>query len=202
MKRRSCIGFAGIFIFVMMLAAQLGLCAEERVAVVDMEYLLRQFHKSKSAEVEIERQKKEFVAEIERMQVKLRELEGLFRAAREATREKGLTDSVLQAKLKSAEQTLMDVKESEKRIQLFAQRGKSELLAQSERMRKTLVDQIREAVQTYAKEKGLLVVIDSSGGRQRGGSAIVYRAASVDISADVIGRLNRDNDARKKGGKR
>ena len=76
------------------------------------------------------------------------------------------------------------------------------MLAQSERMRKTLVDEIREAVQTYAKEKGLLVVINSSGGRQRGGSGIVYRAASVDISADVIGRLNRDNDARKKGGKR
>lgn len=177
-----------------------GLCGEARVAVVNMERVLQEFRKTRGAEAEIERQKQEFVAEMERMKAKLRELEDLFEAAREETHNKTLSEDALEKKLAAAEKKLVDVKEYEQRMHMLAQQRKRELIGQSERMRRVLMDEMRRAVQGYAKEKGLLVVIDLRAGVPGGGARIVYHDETVDITDEVISRLNKEKGG-KKGGK-
>lgn len=183
-----------------LLGAQAAFCGDSAVGVVDMDYALRQFHKSKAAEREMERQKQEVVAEIELMRTRLLELEGLFRSARDETKLEGLGGEEIKKRLEIAEQRLMDVKEYEQRIQKFAREKKSDLVAHSERMRQALLGEIRDVVHAHAREKGLSVVLDSSVGMQRSSSGIVYREASTDITADVIRILNKGKDGTRKGG--
>jgi Skp family chaperone for outer membrane proteins len=171
--------------------------APARIAVIDMESVLKAYHKTAKAEAEIDRQKTEYKAELGRMRKHQDELDGQFEAARAAAREAGLDDKTMQERLAASEDKLMQVKEYEHQVMDYAEKGKKQLQDQSMRIRNQLRGEIRECVKKLAGKQGYALVLDISYGVSEWGSYVVFTDETIDISKQVLELLNAEEPAKK-----
>ena len=174
------------------LAAGSGWCAGDKYAVIDFERAMKEYHKTKPAEAEIERQKAEYKAEIEKMAGKLEALNQAFETAREETRNRALNEEALKDKLDAAEKKQMEVREYEMEMRKFADTEKKRMMENALRMRKQFSDDIIAVVRKYATDKGITLVVDSSTAIQELRAAVIYRDDGIDITSTVIKTLNGD----------
>jgi outer membrane protein len=174
-----------------------GTIAASDIAVVDRQRALQEYHKTARANAEIGRQKTELKAEITRMRETFKVLETKFEAAREASHNKALSDDALEKKLQEAEKALMALKEHEHDVVRVSQEGQKALIDQSMRITKRFMDEINDAIRKYAKRKGLLLVVDSSGALADKRELVIFYDEAIDITDEVIWNLNKGTDTSK-----
>ena len=167
-----------------------GWCAGDKFAVIDFERVLKEYHKTKPAEMEIEKQKADFKLEIERRLKTLDQMEQEYESAQEAARNKALNEAAMKTKLADAEKRLVELKEYQQDLKRFSDDEKKRIIQESMRMRRRFSTEIQEAVQKYSVEKGLLMVVDSSSSIEDLRGAVIYRVDSIDITAAIIKALN------------
>jgi Skp family chaperone for outer membrane proteins len=63
---------------------------------------------------------------------------------------------------------------------------------QGRRMRKRIVDEIKEKVADFAKSQNFLSVIDTSGQSLNGVQLVLYTDSKADITGDLIAMLNKE----------
>lgn len=169
------------------------LAGSQRVAVVDMERIMREYRNTLSAQQEIERQQAEILAELEKIKVTIASLERDFEAARENARQKGLVKEEAEARLKTAEEKLLLVKEQEILLDTTRKQRSKDLMDRGLQMRRHFRDEIQKAVSDYAGKKGIDLVLDSSQGLQEWRSTVMHAGSELDISAEIIKILNSDS---------
>ena len=196
MTRRGCITMVLVGLFSLGGAVP-AWSAPARIAVIDMESVLKAYHKTAKAEAEINRQKTEYKAELGRMKKHQDELDGQFEAARAAAKETGLDDKTVQERLAASEDKLMQVKEYERQVMDYAEKGKKQLQDQSMRIRNQLKGEIRECVKKVAAKQDYTLVLDISYGVSEWGSYVVLSDETIDISKRVIELLNAEEPAKK-----
>ena len=174
---------------VCLLAAQSGLCGE-KFASMDLEKVLKEYNKTKPAEIEIDRQKTDFKAEIEQMSKRLEELVSKYEIARKEAQNKALNDEALKAKLEQAEKKQIAVKEYEMEIRKAIESGKKRIFEETLRIRNQFTGDILAVVRKYADDKGIQMVVDSSSPIPELRGAVIYRDDSVDITSAIIRILN------------
>ena len=62
---------------------------------------------------------------------------------------------------------------------------------QTRRMRKRIVDEIQQTIQTYARTQGLSTVIESSGQSINGVEMVLYQDVRSDITDIILEQLNK-----------
>jgi Skp family chaperone for outer membrane proteins len=182
----------------MLLLSASGVMAEggTTVAVIDMDAALRGYSRTKAADRDIERQKGEFKIEIERMTTKLGAMEEEYGKVREAARSAALSADAREKRLETAESKLMALKEYEQKIRKYADTEKRRLLDLSLRIRKRFKGEIKEVVDTYARDNSIELVLDMSSSIPNWQDIVVFRDKAVDITGRIIGVLNEaDKDA-------
>lgn len=167
-----------------------GWCDGEKMAVINFERVLKEYNKTKPAETEIERQKADFKVEIERRLKTLDQMEQEYESAQEAARNKALNEAAMKTKLADAEKRLVELKEYQQDLKRFSDDEKKRIIQESMRLRRRFSTEIQEAVQKYAVEKGLVMVVDSSSSIEDLRGAVIYRVDSIDITAPIIKILN------------
>lgn len=178
-----------------------GWCAGgDKIGVIDFERVLKDYHKTKPAEIEIDKQKADFKAEIERRLKTLDQMGQDYEAASEAARNKALNEEAQKTKLANAEKKLMELKEYQQDVKKFSDDEKKRIIQESIRARRRFSEEINEAVRKYAAEKGLVLVVDSSSSIEELRGAVVFRDDSMDITSTIVRTLNegKNPDAGKK----
>ncbi|MEI6807315.1 MAG: OmpH family outer membrane protein [bacterium] len=167
-----------------------GWCAGEKFGVIDFERVLKEYYKTKPAEVVIEKQKADFKVEIERRLKTLEQMGQDYETARDAARNKALNEDAMKGKLADAEKKLMELKEYQQDVKKYSDDEKKRIIQESLRMRRRFSEDIQEVVRKHAVDKGLLMVVDSSSSIEDLRGSVIYRDDSVDITSATIRTLN------------
>lgn len=163
--------------------------ARDRVVFIDLERVFNGFYKTQLAKSKVEVQTKDIEVEkqvmVDEMTVIDEEVDVLKKEARDTT----LTEEIRDSKRILYEERLLELRQKQKEIEEFTIRRQQQLQLQVTRMSQKVMDEIRQTVVAYAKEQGLMAVIDSSSRRAAIG-VFIYTHSDVDITETVLSVLN------------
>jgi len=163
--------------------------ARDRIVFIDLERVFNGFYKTQLAKSKVEVQTKDIEVEkqvmVDEMTAIDEEVDMLKKEARDTT----LTEEIRDSKRILYEEQLLELRKKQKEIEEFAGRRQQQLQLQVTRMSQKVMDEIRQTVIDYAKEQGLMAVIDSSSRRAAIG-VFIYTHSDVDITETVLNVLN------------
>ncbi|MCX7818891.1 MAG: OmpH family outer membrane protein [Kiritimatiellae bacterium] len=161
------------------------------VAFVNLDRCFNEYYKTRVADAQLKAQAREFEEELKNIAGELERLQGEFNSLREESLNTALSDEVRAAKRAAAEEKVLAIREQEGRVQSFRERRTKQLEEQSRRMRRGLVGEIKEVIQKYARDQGLIAVLDSSGTTFNGVEAVLYVDPRSDITEAILRELNK-----------
>lgn len=162
----------------------------DRIAVVNMETVFRQYFKSRIAADTLRRQSEIYRAYVMTEQDKLKALQKEIAAARDASQNLALSSAD-----REAQKTLCADKEREfaaKRAELnryMLERNRN-LSAIEKRKRDEILKDIRDEAAKQAVAAGYSFVLDSSGLTTSGVPAVIYARPAVDLTGKILKALN------------
>ena len=163
--------------------------AAERIVFADLELVFNEFYKTQLAKSRMDVQQKDIEAErlimTDEMTLVSDEVDALKKEARDVT----LSQEIRDQKRILYEERVLELQEKQKEITEFLSRRQQQMQMQVSRMSKTIMDEIRGSIIEYAKQEGLLAVIDSSK-RQAAVGVFLYTHSDVDISQEILAMLN------------
>lgn len=193
MKRSSCIAaaLAAVSGWSLLPGPAIAQDRPTRVVVVHLERVFNEYFKTRRADAQLKAQAEEFGRERQTLIEELEQAQQAFTALREESQNPALTEEARALRRGEAEDRLLEIREQESRIRQFEELRSKQLEDQSRRMRRGLVEEIRDAIQSYARNQGYDLVLDASGNSLNGVELILYADARVDITSAVIEQLNR-----------
>lgn len=189
--RRSCVWMMGAVLASLLVCPRPGSAADQRVVFVDLDRAFSEFYKTKLADAQLKEQADEFNEERKKMMGAYEKLQQAFNTVRDEAQNTVLSDDVRTQKRNEAEEKLVEMRDYESRIRTFDESRRKQLDDQSRRMRKRIVDEIRQAVESYAKTEGYDAVVDSSGQSLNGVEIVIYTDPKIDITDNLLEILNK-----------
>lgn len=162
-----------------------------KVITVNMDQVFNEYYKTKQADAQLKSQAKEFEDERQKLLGEMEQIDREFNTLREDSQNTALSEEVRAAKRTLAEEKLMAKREQESKIRRFMELRQKQLDDQGRRMRRSIVDELRGFVKEYARERGIEVVLDSSGNSLNGVEIVLFADSRVDATADIIQAANR-----------
>ena len=166
-----------------------------KVGVIDMTKVFQEYYKTKSSEKEINDGKALAKRQIDERNDRYKKLVEEYQALAKEIKDPSMSEEIRKAKQDEAKEVSAEIRSLEREKSEFAQKRQRQLLEQVERMRKGLLEEIREEVQDMAKEQNYDLVFDKAGLGTRGIPFLLHSKDAVDFSDDVIARLNADAPA-------
>jgi outer membrane protein len=189
MKRLVAVGLAlicGGFALPSARAQEVG----SRIVAVNLERLFNEYYKTKRADAQLRSQAEEFNKERQAFIAAAEAAQKEFTTLRDEAQNPVLTEEARTSKRALAEEKLLAIREQETQIKRFEELRSKQLEEQSRRMRRGLVEEIREAVRAYAKAKAYDLVLDLSGNSMNGVELVLYSSVSLDITGAVLTQIN------------
>ncbi len=184
---RTCIIGMTIFLIGSTLTVE---ARDQRVAYVDLEQVLQDYHRAQTAIARLERQAEENRAERDARVERLRELQRRYEEALAMSRDTALSASAREEQRNEA--IMLDAERD--RLEEDTQRELNERLRQQrvdeQRIYTRLVDEITEFIERHARNQGYHAVIDSSARSASGVPIVLHVDSRVDITRAVIEALN------------
>ncbi|MBU1694465.1 MAG: OmpH family outer membrane protein [Verrucomicrobia bacterium] len=165
--------------------------AEMQIVFVNMDRAFTGFYKTKLADEQLKKQAEEFNEERKKLTAEFEKLQGQFNILRDEAQNTALSEDTRATKRSAAEEKLIETRDMETRIRRFDEARQKQLDDQTRRMRKRIVDEIRQVIQTYARGEGLSTVIDSSGQSFNGVELVLYQDVRSDITDTILEQLNK-----------
>lgn len=190
--RKGLMRLAGVV--VMTLAIE-GRAEPPPIVFVNMDRAFREFYKTKLADEQLKTQAEEFNEERKKLTTEFEKLQEQFNLLRDEAQNTALSEDARAAKRSAAEEKLIETRDMETRIRRFDEARQKQLDDQTRRMRKRIVEEIQQAIQTYARTQGLSTVIDSSGQSFNGVELVLYQDVRSDITDIVLEQLNKTEGA-------
>jgi outer membrane protein len=194
MKIVGCILLAGLLVSVVPTPSP----AQEsgaRIVGVDLERLFNEYYKTKRADAQLRSQAEEFNKERQALIAEAETAQKDFTTLRDEAQNPALTEEARSAKRAQAEEKLLAIRGQETKIKQFEELRAKQLEEQSRRMRRGLVEEIRESVRTFAKAKSYDLVLDLSGNSMNGVETVLYASVPMDVTREVLEQINLDTAA-------
>lgn len=188
---RSNLGRVAIAAALFGLCAASGFAAEKQIVFIDLDRAFNEFFKTKLADTQLKQQADEFNDERKTLVADFEKLQESFNKARDEAQNTALSEDARNEKRNEAEDKLVALREHEAKIRRFDESRRKQLDDQSRRMRKRIVDEILEAIKSYAQTEGLFAVVDSSAQSLNGVECILYNDAKADITDTILDVLNK-----------
>jgi outer membrane protein len=168
------------------LAAAAARGAELKLAVVDMERLIKAHPDTKSDLAVLEKQAEEFESENKSMREELDKLKTEFEDARDEARSSVLSEEARRDKTAVAEEKLMSLRKYEMEIRETIAVRQKQVGDQRLRMRRRIVGKIQDAVAEVAGAEKVSAVLDRSSLGVSGAEIVVYADDALDLTAKVM----------------
>lgn len=167
------------------------------VRVVDLEKVFEQYIKKQQAEAALKEQAERFNLERQELVKQGQQLNEEFNKLREESQDTVLSEEKREEQRLAAEDKLRELKDFEARLKSFDDEKRRLLDEQSKRMRRTLVKEIRGELEKYAEKEGIDLVVDVSGSTLNMEPVILFANDRLDITDDLVERLNLPEDMRR-----
>ena len=165
--------------------------AQAKIGTVDMDRVLKEYHKSKEAEAKLNEAmkaaKKELDDQVEAYKKALDEIKKLNAQLEGPV----LSAEAKAAKAKERDEKIASLKKMEREIDDFRQTREQQLQQQMLRLREGIVKEIVDVVMARGKSRNLDLVFDRSGASSNRFSPILFSPDSMDFTAEIIAELNK-----------
>ena len=180
------------FIFsILLLSCAVVLRAEDRIGVVDLEKVFREYHKSRSVEEFINQRAGAARNYIKQMQEQLKQLRTeMHKLGTNAGNPALSTSELIEAK-RLADDAIRKVKAKEVEIELYTTQISREIRELETKKRAEIIADINAEVRRRAAARGFNFVIDSSGRTLNRMPVLLISPVDRDMTAEVIRELNR-----------
>lgn len=175
----------GLMVAVAILLAWSAGAAEFKVAVMNLDAVLKESPDAKAAENLLQRQVEEYEADQKESMGELEKLKKEFDTVRKEAANKALSQEERERKADAADAKLSALRDKDRQMQELRSKRQKDLTEQSMRMRKRVVGKIRGMIKEYAEKKGYSLVLDSSAGAMTGGDVVLYAPEKTDITEDL-----------------
>ncbi|MBR7106853.1 MAG: OmpH family outer membrane protein [Lentisphaeria bacterium] len=165
--------------------------AEDRIGVVDLEKIFREYHKSRSVENFINQRAEAVRAYLTQLQKQLNELRASARKLGTDAVNPALSESEKLITQKNADEALRKVRAKEAEIQLYVTEVSRERKELERKKRAEIMADIHAEIKRRAAVRGFNFIIDKSGRTLNDQPALLLFPAGRDISDEVIRELNR-----------
>jgi outer membrane protein len=180
-----------VVVLVLCLVGAIETRAQAKIGTVDVDRVLKEYHKSKEAEAKLNEAtkaaRKEFDDRVEACKKALEEANKL-NAQLEAP---ALSVDGKAAKAKERDEKIASIKNMEREINDFRQTREQQLQQQMLRLREGIVKEIADVVRERGKSRNLDLLFDKSGASLNRFSPILFSPASMDFTAEIIAELNK-----------
>jgi len=166
-----------------------------RIAFVRLDKVFNEYHKTKLADAQLKATAEEFNQERQKLLQELQAMQDAYTTLRDEALNTALSEEVRAQKRSLAEEKLMGIREQEGKIRRFDELRSKQLEDQSRRMRRTIIQEITDAVREYARAKGYDAVFDASGQTLNGVESVIFLHDKLDITAAVIEEINKNAPA-------
>jgi Skp family chaperone for outer membrane proteins len=176
-------------LLVLFLAAQACLGQEARVALVNMQRVIKASDEMKQAKAAIKAKVDELETQRDRL---LEQLEALKKEVEETQRSaenKALSDDVREAKRELAREKFLRLQEMERDARKELADARQAIADREVEFLKEIVGQLRRVVKAYAEGEGYALVLDSSAVGIGGVDTVVYHADAMDITDAIMERI-------------
>lgn len=157
-----------------------------RVATANMARLYENYHRAVEAQAKFQGVLEDAQSQEEAMMAEGNALVEEYRTLMEEAENPALSDDAREAASERAEEKLQTIREKEREVQQFQVNTRRMLEQRQRNHRQLLMDEIREVVNTLARERGSNLVLDTSG------STVVFADPEFDITEEALAELNKD----------
>ncbi|MGI6598804.1 MAG: OmpH family outer membrane protein [Kiritimatiellia bacterium] len=163
---------------------------ELKIATVDLEKVFSAHPKTKAAEAELKATEDVVQAEVEKILAEGRALGEEVEKLREAAKSPMLSDAARMEKQNAAEEKMIELQAFQARARRTQEAKLKQMAEEVKKTRQSIVDELTEAVQDFAKEEGWDLILDSSGMTMNMVPLTIYANPSLDVTEQLIKRLN------------
>jgi Skp family chaperone for outer membrane proteins len=170
------------------------------IAVVDLEKVMKAYPETQSAEAILQSQVDEFELEQKELEQKVDRLKQSFEASLSEAENKALSESAKEKKIAIAREKAKEYELTRRDVRATLNKRKQELTERGARMSRRIVEKLKDKIQTYAKEKGFDLVLDSSALSMASSEMVLFATDKINIT-DAILELtaNEPKDEKKTG---
>jgi|GEM_PF-374177 len=184
-----------VIVLIICLASAVGTRAQVKIGMVDMERVIKEYHKTREAEAKLNEAtnaaKKEYGERAEAYKKALDEINKLNAQLDTPA----LRADAKVSKARERDEKIASLKNMEREINDFRQTREQQLQQQMLRLREGILKEITDVVMERGKSKNLDLVFDKSGASLNRFSPILFSPDSMDFTADVIAELNKKERA-------
>lgn len=162
-----------------------------RVVFVDLDRVFSEFYKTKLADAQLKEQIEDLREERQEVYDEFVQLQKDFNRLRDESTKSALSEEERQKLTRDASDKLQSIREYENKLRRMDESRRKQVEEQGRRMRKRIVDDIRETVSSYADAQGFDAVLDTSGQSLNGVDIVLYSNARVDVTDTIIELLNK-----------
>lgn len=168
---------------------------EFKIGIVDMKRVFADYYKTKEAESKVNEGKAIAKKELDERNAKYKQLIQSWQDLQKIVNDQALNEEMRAQKSKEANDVAAEAKSLEREMAEFRQRRERQLQEEVLRMRKAILEEIRELVEEKAKGDNYDLVFDKSGLGVNGVPFLLHSKDAVDFSNEIIAELNKDAPA-------
>lgn len=173
--------------------------ADLKIAVVDMELIMKAYPETQSSRKVLEDQLTQFEQEQKDLLEERNKLEEQFREAGQQAQSMALSDDAREKHRVIAEGHLESLREMEREIRETTNMRRKQLNDRQLRMRSRIVKKLREVIGAYARGQNITIVLDSAvPGTGNAPESVVYSADHLDITENILGLIKLTADGTEK----
>lgn len=168
----------------------LAVSAQQRIAVVDMDKLFREYYKTKIVEANLKRQADIYKEYSIKLQEEIKRLRAQFIELRDASLNVVLTDASRESKRLAAKDKYTEIALKENELKNYNREKQAQLRDDQDKQRNKILNDIKSVIKNQAVLGGYHMVLDSKALSISGLPVVVYSEKSADITDSVLKELN------------
>jgi len=184
-----------VIVLIVCLASAVETRAQVKIGTVDVDRVMKEYHKTKEAEAKLNEAtnaaKKEYDERAEAYKKALDEINKLSAQLDTPV----LSADAKASKARERDEKIASLKNMEREINDFRQTREQQLQQQMLRLREGILKELTDVVIAQGKSRNLDLVFDKSGASLSRFSPILFSPDSMDFTAEVIAELNKKERA-------
>lgn len=177
--------------FLILLACSATLCAQQKIAVVDIQKIFSGYDKTKALELKINEQVKVYQEYAAKLLQEYRTIESECKRLRDDSMNLTLSEAERESRKRSFISKSEELKRKELEINEYNRSRQKLLKEQFDKKRAEVIAEIRQVISNKCMLEGWTMALDKSGVTLNDMPVVLYSISSVDITKSVLDDLNR-----------
>jgi outer membrane protein len=164
--------------------------AQTRIATIDLRKVFDNYYKRQAAEAAIKEKGVELEKEDKAYQDDYKKDSDAYTKLLADANDQSVTADEREKRKNAAELKLTDVKNDQDSIKTFESNARDTLDSQRKRMRDSILQDIKAAVEAKAKAGGFSLVVDTASETVNGTTVVLYSSGENDLTDAILAQLN------------